>query len=251
VWAAFWKELLATIVLLPFWPLFVFVGRAYGAGQERLAAGDDRPRTPIVLLHGYGMNRTNWIWLGPALARRGFGPLYDAQGIFSDLFAALSILFDKPFRRGDTIRYDQSTGTVERIGLKTTRLRSITGEQLIMANTKLLEREIHNHAEASARRLTLYVAVGLDTPADALAKVPQLAGEAVAARKGCKLVRCGATGVGSGAIAYELVYDDLALENNKVAENRSAVLLGLVEGLRSQSIVIVRASDAAPPLAPF
>ena len=53
-----------------------------------------------------------------------------AQGIFSDLFAALAILFDRPFRRGDTIRFDQTIGTVEKIGLKTTRLRSLTGEQL-------------------------------------------------------------------------------------------------------------------------
>src|SRR5438046_2356889 len=74
---------------------------------------------------------------GPALvAGLGIGGIaigLAAQGIFSDLFAALAILFDKPFKRGDTILYDGSTGTVERIGVKTARLRSITGEQLIMA----------------------------------------------------------------------------------------------------------------------
>ena len=59
-----------------------------------------------------------------------------AQGIFSDLFAALSILFDRPFKKGDTIRYDNSTGTVERIGLKTTRLRSLTGEGLVMSKDR-------------------------------------------------------------------------------------------------------------------
>jgi hypothetical protein len=120
-----------------------------------------------------------------------------------------------------------------------------------MANTKLLEREIHNLAAAKSRRMTLYVAVALDTPADRLARMPELAGEAVAAQAGCKLVRCVANGVGSGAIAFELVYDDKAIDNNRTAENRSAVLLGLVERLRGEKIALVRASDIPPPLAPF
>src|SRR6476646_11549226 len=129
-----------------------------------------------------------------------------AQGIFSDLFAALSILFDKPFKRGDTIRYDQSTGTVERIGLKTTRLRSLTGEQLIMANTKLLEREIHNLAQTKARRITIYLAVGGSSASKSIDAVSQAADAAVAAQKGCKLVRCALSGAGANALAYDLVY---------------------------------------------
>ena len=72
-------------------------------------------------------------------------------------------MFDKPFRRGDTIQLrPDTTGTVERIGLKTTRLRSLNGEQVVMANTKLLEREIHNFAEARTRRIA--AAVRADLP---------------------------------------------------------------------------------------
>jgi small-conductance mechanosensitive channel len=111
----------------------------------------------ILILDNLGVNVTALV---AGLGIGGIAIGLAAQGIFSDLFAALSILFDKPFKKGDTIRYDNSTGTVERIGLKTTRLRSMTGEQLIMANTKLLEREIHNLAEARARRFTLHLAVG-------------------------------------------------------------------------------------------
>ena len=102
----------------------------------------------ILILDNLGVNVTALV---AGLGIGGIAIGLAAQGIFSDLFAALSILFDKPFKKGDTIRYDQSTGTVERIGLKTTRLRSLTGEQLIMANTKLLEREIHNLAAAPRR----------------------------------------------------------------------------------------------------
>ena len=97
----------------------------------------------IVILDNLGVNVTALV---AGLGIGGIAIGLAAQGIFSDLFAALSILFDKPFRRGDSIQFDETAGTVERIGLKTTRLRSLTGEQVVMANTKLLEREIHNFA---------------------------------------------------------------------------------------------------------
>jgi len=200
----------------------------------------------VLILDNLGVNVTALV---AGLGIGGIAIGLAAQGIFSDLFAALSILFDKPFKRGDTIRYDSSTGTVERIGLKTTRLRSVTGEQLIMANTKLLEREIHNLALASRRRMTLYFAVAADTPE--LTRVVPVAADAVAAGNGCKPVRCAAAGVGSDAVAFELVYDDKALDSDRLAENRSAILLDLIERLRGSNIKIVRASDIAPPLAPF
>ncbi len=202
----------------------------------------------ILILDNLGVNVTALV---AGLGIGGIAIGLAAQGIFSDLFAALAILFDKPFKKGDTIRYDQSTGTVERIGLKTTRLRSLTGEQLVMANTKLLEREIHNLAAAKARRMTLYFAVAIDTPADRLEGLPEDAAGVLAERTGCKLVRCAATGVGSGAIAFELVYDDKALDNNRVAENRSAILLALIERLRTEKVEMIRASEINPPLAPF
>ncbi len=202
----------------------------------------------ILILDNLGVNVTALI---AGLGIGGIAIGLAAQGIFSDLFAALAILFDKPFKKGDTIRYDNSTGTVERIGLKTTRLRSLTGEQLVMANTKLLEREIHNLAAAKLRRMVLYFAVAIDTPAELLARLPEITGELLAERPGCKLVRCTATGVGSEAIEFELVYDDKALDNNRIAENRSAILLALVERLRGEKVQIIRVSEISPPLAPF
>src|SRR4029450_778910 len=93
-----------------------------------------------------------------------------ARGIFSDLFAALSIVFDRPFRRGDTIRYgsgsDGTGGTVERIGPKTPGVRSIAGEQVVMANTKLLEQEVRNLAEAKVRRVSLTFSLTYQTSAE-------------------------------------------------------------------------------------
>ena len=202
----------------------------------------------ILILDNLGVNVTALV---AGLGIGGIAIGLAAQGIFSDLFAALSILFDKPFKKGDTIRYDKSTGTVERIGLKTTRLRSMTGEQLIMANTKLLEREIHNMAQAKSRRVTLYLAVAGDTSAKAIDAITAAADAAVAPLKGCKLIRCALSGAGASALAFDLVYDDSNRDNDVVAANRSAILRGLIEALDAKTLQLVRASDQPTAPLPF
>ena len=202
----------------------------------------------ILILDNLGVNVTALV---AGLGIGGIAIGLAAQGIFSDLFAALSILFDKPFKRGDTIRYDSSTGTVERIGLKTTRLRSITGEQLIMANTKLLEREIHNLAQAKARRITVYLAIGGEKSAASVDIVGEAATRGVLEQKGCKLVRCVLSGAGAGALSYDLVYDDTSRDNEVLASNRSAILRSLIEQLEAHKLVLARASDQPPAPLPF
>ena len=202
----------------------------------------------ILILDNLGVNVTALV---AGLGIGGIAIGLAAQGIFSDLFAALSILFDKPFKRGDTIRYDNSTGTVERIGLKTTRLRSITGEQLIMANTKLLEREIHNMAQAKSRRVTLYLAVGGEASAAAIDAVGAAADHAVSGQKGCKLIRCALAGAGGGGLAFDLVYDDSTRDSDRLAANRAAILRSLIEALHPLRLTLTRASDQPPAPLPF
>jgi small-conductance mechanosensitive channel len=202
----------------------------------------------ILILENLGVNVTALV---AGLGIGGIAIGLAAQGIFADLFAALSILFDKPFKKGDTIRYDQSTGTVERIGLKTTRLRSLTGEQLIMANTKLLEREIHNLAAARARRVTIYMAVSGEASGQSIDAVLKAADAAVNAQKGCKLVRCVLSGAGAGALAFDLVYEDATLSADKLADDRSQILRALIEQLGASKLKLARASDQPPAPLPF
>ena len=187
----------------------------------------------IVILDNVGINVTALI---AGLGIGGIAIGLAAQGIFSDLFAALAILFDKPFKRGDTIRYDHSVGTVERIGLKTTRLRSLTGEQLVMANTKLLEREIHNLAEGQSRRSILAFGLVYQTPLDKLERVPELARAAVEARKGCKFVRCTLTAFGASSLDHELLFDIASLDPDVMAADRSAVMIGLLRAFADEGL---------------
>jgi small-conductance mechanosensitive channel len=187
----------------------------------------------IVILDNLGVNVTALV---AGLGIGGIAIGLAAQGIFSDLFAALSILFDKPFKRGDVIQFDQTTGTVERIGLKTTRLRSLNGEQVVMANTKLLEREVHNFAGGRTRRCSLPFGLIYQTPPDELDKVHSLAKAAVEGRKGCKLVRCALLAFAPSSIDFELIFDVASTDQNKVAAERAAVALAVLRSFAEHDI---------------
>ena len=187
----------------------------------------------IVILDNLGVNVTGLV---AGLGIGGIAIGLAAQGIFSDLFAALSILFDKPFKRGDTIQYDQTTGTVERIGLKTTRLRSLNGELVVMANTKLLEREIHNYTGGRSRRCSLPFGLVYQTPPDQLEKVPSLAKGAVESRKGCKFTRCAILKFGASSIDFELIFDVGTTDQNKVAGDRTAVAIAVLRSFAEHGL---------------
>jgi small-conductance mechanosensitive channel len=187
----------------------------------------------IVILDNLGVNVTALV---AGLGIGGIAIGLAAQGIFSDLFAALSILFDKPFRRGNVIQFDQTTGTIERIGLKTTRLRSINGEQIVMANTKLLEREIHNYAGGRTRRSQLPFGLVYQTPIDKLEKVTSIAKAAVESRKGCTFVRCAILRFGASSIDFELIFDSRSVDANKVAADRSAVALAILRAFAEHAL---------------
>ena len=187
----------------------------------------------IVILDNLGVNVTALV---AGLGIGGIAIGLAAQGIFSDLFAALSILFDKPFRRGDVIQFDQTTGTIERIGLKTTRLRSVNGEQVVMANTKLLEREIRNFEGGRMRRSHLPFGLVYQTSPEDLEKVSSIAKAAVESRKGCSFVRCSIAGFAASSIDFELIFDSRSTDVNKVAADRTAVALALLRSFANHGL---------------
>ncbi len=182
----------------------------------------------IVILDNLGVNVTALV---AGLGIGGIAIGLAAQGIFSDLFAALAIVFDKPFRRGDIIRYGGATGSigrVERIGLKTTRIRSISGEQLIMANTKLLEQELTNVAELKVQRSWLAFSLTYQTSPDVIERLPEVLDEAVKPLKTCRLIRATARQFGPSSIDCELVYDDRSSDPDTLARHKSAIIIAVM-----------------------
>ena len=190
----------------------------------------------IVILDNLGVNVTALV---AGLGIGGIAIGLAAQGIFSDLFAALSIVFDRPFRRGDIIRYGGvpgTVGTVEKIGLKTTRIRSVTGEQVIMANTKLLEQELTNVAVARGRRIWLPFALVYQTDPQVIEGLPEVMEVVLKPLKTCKVVRSGATAFGPSSIDCELVYDDRSTEADTLAKHKSAIIIGIMKAFAERKI---------------
>lgn len=123
----------------------------------------------LVALATLGINVTALI---TGLGVGGVAIALAVQNILGDLFGALSIVLDKPFVVGDTIKVDEFVGTVEHIGLKTTRIRALSGEQLIFSNADLLRSRIRNFKRQTERRVQFNFTVAPDTSTGAAAEIP-------------------------------------------------------------------------------
>ena len=181
----------------------------------------------IVILDNMGVNVTGLI---AGLGIGGIAIGLAAQGIFSDLFASLSIIFDRPFRVGETIKYDTSTATVERIGLKSTRLRSLNGELLVISNTNLLSKEITNFAHLHRRRITFKIGVIYQTTPEMLRDLPALLEEQVVAG-GQEFIRSSFLTFGPSSLDFELLFDVFSDEFDEVAAARTDIAIRLFDAM--------------------
>lgn len=188
----------------------------------------------VVVLDNLGVNVTGLV---AGLGVGGIAIGLAAQGIFADLFAALAIIFDRPFRRGDTISYDTSAGTVEEIGLKSTRIRGINGEQRIISNRNLLDKEIINNTQRDRRRTKLAIGVAYETDRDVLARLPQIFQEEVEQRD-LIFVRAGFVGFGGSSIDFELEFDSPSPDYQTAYDARHAVGLAIHRRFDAEGISI-------------
>ncbi len=128
------------------------------------------------------------------------------QNVLGDVIASLSIILDKPFEVGDFIVVGDMRGDVEHIGLKTTRVRSISGEQLVLSNGDLLQSRIKNYKRMDSRRILFSLGVVYETSYDNLARVPELVKEIIDAEPKARFDRAHFSGYGDFSLNYEIVY---------------------------------------------
>lgn len=186
----------------------------------------------IVILDNLGVNVTGLI---AGLGVGGIAIGLAAQGIFSDLFAAMSIIFDRPFKRGDTITYDTTTARVERIGMKSTRLRALTGEEKIISNSKLLEKEITNNTKSVYRRVNFLISLVYQTPVEDAQRVPVLLREIVEAQ-GAEFIRGGFHTFAPSSLDFQLVFDVQSEDLDEVFHVRHAIGLNIVQRFANEGI---------------
>ncbi|HEV8581729.1 MAG TPA: mechanosensitive ion channel family protein [Thermoanaerobaculia bacterium] len=158
------------------------------------------------------------------------------QNVLGDLLASLSIVFDKPFVIGDTISVDDLTGTVESIGMKTTRLRSASGEQLVLANGELLKSRIRNWKRMSERRVVLAFGVPYQTPAEAIERIPGMVRGLVEGQDLTRFERAHFKTFGPSSLDFEAVYWILTPDYNAFMDRQQAINLGLLRAFEAAGI---------------
>ena len=145
----------------------------------------------------------------PLLAGLGVGGIAIAlavQNVLGDLFASLSIALDKPFRVGDALKVGEESGTVEYIGIKSTRLRSATGEQIVISNGDLLKSRLRNYSRLAERRADLVLRIAYETPHEQIRELPKLIEDAIRAEQGVRFDRAHFARYGDYALEFEAVY---------------------------------------------
>lgn len=200
----------------------------------------------IVILDNLGVNITGLV---AGLGVGGIAIGLAAQGIFSDLFAAISIIFDKPFRRGDVISYDTTTATVEKIGMKSTRLRALSGETKVISNSKLLEMEITNFTVLTFRRTTYTLTLVYNTPTEKIARLPGML-EAVVEENGARFVRAGFASFAASSLDIQLTFDVDSTDYTEVFGKRHSIGLGILDLLRREKIEMAYPTQTTYTAAP-
>ena len=157
----------------------------------------------LVILDNLGIDITALV---TGLGIGGIAVGLALQNILGDLFASLSIVLDKPFAIGDFIVIDNLSGDVEHIGVKSTRIRSLSGEQIIFGNSDLLSSRIRNYKRMAERRHVFRFGVEYDTPADVLRSVPAWVAEIVTAEPLARLDRVHFAEFGASSLDFEVVY---------------------------------------------
>ncbi len=188
----------------------------------------------VVVLDNVGVNVTGLV---AGLGVGGIAIGLAAQGIFADLFAALAIIFDRPFRRGDKVSYDTTTGVIESIGLKSTRIRSFGGEMRVISNRQLLDKEIQNISNRDHVRVPFMIGVAYETPPDTLARIPAILTEIVEGEGG-KVARAGFESFGASSLDFALQFDVPGDDWPTAHATRDRIMVSLLRRFAAEGISI-------------
>jgi small-conductance mechanosensitive channel len=177
--------------------------------------------------------------LSPLLAGLGIGGIavaLAAQNILGDLFCYFSIILDQPFEAGDFIIVDDVMGTVERVGLKNTRVRSLSGELIILANTDLVSSRVKNYKTLAERRVAFTFGVTYGTSGELLRKIPDMVSSVLHPIENVRLDRVNLSTLGHYSLDFEVVYFVSSSDYNYFMSVQETINLQLIEAFRIAEI---------------
>lgn len=206
----------------------------------------------LLLLQNMGINVTALV---TGLGIGGIAIALAAQNVLGDLLASLSIMLDKPFVLGDFIIVGTEMGTVEKIGIKTTHLRSLSGEQLIISNADLLKSRIRNCKRMQERRIVFTIGVTYQTPPEKVASIAKLLREAVERETNIRFDRAHFKGFAASSLEFETVYFVLSPDFNLYMDIQQSINLWLLERFTQDGIkfaapqppVVIQGAGAPKP----
>jgi small-conductance mechanosensitive channel len=187
----------------------------------------------LAVLSNLGVNITAFV---ASLGIGGIALALAVQNILGDLFASMAIAVDKPFEVGDSVTVGNVNGTVERVGLKTTRIRSLGGEQIVMSNAELLKQTVANFKRLQTRRVLFGFGITYDATAEQVAAVPQLLRELIEADPQLEYVRAHFKGFGESSLDFEVVYRVKHPDYDVYMDRQQALNLALMRAFEQRGI---------------
>ena len=194
----------------------------------------------LLVLQNFGVNITSII---AGLGVGGIAIAFALQKILVDLFSAIVIIFDKPFKVGDFVTIDSIQGTVLRIGIKTTRIRQTNGEEIIMPNERLTTSNIINSSRKEERRISFVLGVEYNTKSEKLKKIPGIISSCLKDLKNVKEDRVYLINLAASAIEYEVVYYVTCPDVKEWKEAHQQLNYNILEKLEAEGIDIAYPSQ--------
>lgn len=188
----------------------------------------------LLILDNLGVQVSSLV---ASLGIGGIAVALAVQNMLEDLFASLSIALDKPFVIGDFIVIDEYSGNVEDIGLKSTRIRSLSGEELVFSNADLLNSRIRNYKRLQTRRIEFHIGVVYGTPAEKLARIPEIVEEIISPIESVQFDRAHFDELGDYALMYEIIYLVEQPDYATYMDVQEEINLGLYQRFEEEGIV--------------
>lgn len=180
----------------------------------------------LAVLSFMGVNITAFV---ASLGVGGVAVALALQNVLGDLFASMSIGLDKPFELGHFVVFGDIAGTIEQVGVKTTRIRSLSGEEVIIGNSQLLGHIVHNYGRMQTRRIVFAFGVTYDTPPDCLRTLPDEVREIVQAQDSVRFDRAHFKKFGDSSLDFEVVYTLLDPDYTLYMDTQQRINFALVE----------------------
>jgi small-conductance mechanosensitive channel len=237
--------------------------------ERNLAAGSTSPMTAAATLLSWGLRVLLWtivllavlsnvgVNITAFIASLGVGGIaiaLAAQNILGDLFASVAIALDKPFEVGDFVVLGSVAGTVELVGVKTTRIRSLGGEQIVMSNTELLKQTVSNYKRLRERRIVFTFGITYDTTPEQAEAIPALVKQVVEASEQLRFDRAHFKAFAESSLDFEVVYVVLDPAYGVYMDEQQRINLALMRELRKLGVefafptrtVVIAGGPSAP-----